>query len=76
MSQCQKFAQYFDGETGVITRPPESAGYVPFGDGVWRSAWFYASLIVLKRAWQLLFLALVAIPLSREVRRPPRRRLF
>lgn len=43
----QRYSQYFDAETGVILRPPESAGFEPFGDGVWRSSWFYASLIVI-----------------------------
>jgi hypothetical protein len=43
----QRYDQYFDPETGVIMRPPESAGFEPYGDGVWRSSWFYASLIVL-----------------------------
>jgi hypothetical protein len=43
----QRYDQYFDRETGVIMSPPESAGFNPFGDGVWRSSWFYASLIVI-----------------------------
>lgn len=46
----QQYAQYVDSETGVIKRP-ESVGVDwgdPFGDGVWRSAWFYASLIVIR----------------------------
>lgn len=43
----QRYAQYFDPETGIIMRPPESAGFEPFGDGVWRSSWFYASLLAI-----------------------------
>ena len=49
MSQ-QQYAQYVDSETYVIKRP-ESNGVDwgdPLGDGVWRSSWFYASLIVIR----------------------------
>ncbi|MDD5269390.1 MAG: hypothetical protein PHO08_20125 [Methylococcales bacterium] len=46
----QQYAQYVDSETYVIKRP-DSNGVNwgdPFGDGVWRSSWFYASLIVIR----------------------------
>lgn len=44
----QKYSQYIDAESGVVRRPEGTAWTDPFGDGVWRSAWFYASLIVIQ----------------------------
>src|SRR5262245_35421649 len=42
----QKYSQYLDPETGAITRP---AGWDdPFGDAVWRTSWFYSSLVVIR----------------------------
>jgi hypothetical protein len=42
----QKYNQYLDEESGVIKQPDPWGD--PFGDGVWRSAWFYSSLIILR----------------------------
>lgn len=42
----QEYSQYVDSESGVIKRPPGWAN--PFGDGVWRTSWFYASLIAIR----------------------------
>jgi hypothetical protein len=44
----QTYLQYVDEESNVIKRPQGEGWSDPFGDGVWRSSWFYASLIVLK----------------------------
>lgn len=43
----QKFGQYIDTETGVVKRP--EAWNDLFGDGVWRSSWFYASLLIIQK---------------------------
>lgn len=44
----QRYAQYIDQESAVVKRP-EGAGWSdPFGDGVWRSSWFYSSLLIIK----------------------------
>jgi hypothetical protein len=45
---AQTYSQYLDAETCVIKRPEGDGWSDPFGDSVWRSSWFYASLIVLK----------------------------
>jgi len=46
--QNQRYAQYIDAETAVVKRP-EGPGYDdPFGDGVWRSSWFYGSLLAIR----------------------------
>ncbi len=43
----QTYTQYIDVESAVVKRP-EGEGYDdPYGDGVWRSSWFYASLLVI-----------------------------
>jgi hypothetical protein len=47
MSQ-QKYVQYIDQESGVVKRPEGEGWSDPFGDGVWRSSWFYASLLVIQ----------------------------
>jgi hypothetical protein len=44
----QKYSQYVDEETAVVKRPEGRGWSDPFGDGVWRSSWFYASLLVIK----------------------------
>jgi hypothetical protein len=41
-------SQYLDSETAVMKRPEGEGWSDPFGDGVWRSSWFYASLVVIK----------------------------
>lgn len=43
----QQFSQYIDGETGVVKRPEGEGWSDPYGDGVWRSSWFYGSLLVI-----------------------------
>ncbi len=43
----QKCAQYIDDASGVVKKP-DAFDNDPFGDSVWRSSWFYASLILLK----------------------------
>jgi hypothetical protein len=43
----QKYIQYIDKETGVVKRPEGEGWTDPFGDGVWRSSWLYASLFVI-----------------------------
>jgi hypothetical protein len=44
----QTYRDYLDEETSVIKRPEGADWSDPFGDGVWRSSWFYASLILIK----------------------------
>jgi hypothetical protein len=43
----QTYNQYIDAENAVVRRP-EGDNWTdsPYGDGVWRSYWFYASLLV------------------------------
>lgn len=51
------YSQYLDQESGVIKRP-EPWGDV-FGDGVWRSSWFYASLLIIRSLAPQQYTALV-----------------
>ena len=44
----QKYAQYIDAESAVVKRPEGPGWDDPFGDGVWRSSWFYSSLLIVK----------------------------
>jgi hypothetical protein len=44
----QQYAQYIDQESAVVKRPEGSGWSDPFGDGVWRSSWFYSSLLIIK----------------------------
>lgn len=44
----QRYAQYIDAETGVVKRPEGEGWSDPFGDGVWRSSWFYGSLLAIR----------------------------
>src|SRR3954447_16487219 len=44
----QKYSQYVDRESAVVKRPEGSGWSDPFGDGVWRSSWFYSSLLAVK----------------------------
>lgn len=45
----QIYSQYIDAESAVVKRPEGGAWTdSPFGDGVWRSSWFYASLLVIR----------------------------
>lgn len=44
----QQYSQYIDGQTGVVKRPEGEGWTDPYGDGVWRSSWFYASLLVIR----------------------------
>jgi hypothetical protein len=44
----QRYSQYIDAESGVVKRPEGKGWSDAFGDGVWRSSWFYASLLILK----------------------------
>jgi hypothetical protein len=44
----QKYAQYIDADSAVIKRPEGTGWSDPFGDGVWRSSWFYSSLLIIK----------------------------
>ena len=46
--QGQRYSQYVDDETGVVKKPERDGFDDPFGDGVWRSSWFYASLLVIQ----------------------------
>ncbi len=42
----QQYNQYLDSESGLMIKPEPWSD--PFGDGVWRSSWFYSSLIILR----------------------------
>ena len=45
----QKYGQYVDQESGIVKRPEGGEwNDSPYGDGVWRSAWFYASVLVIR----------------------------
>jgi hypothetical protein len=45
----QTYSQYIDTESAVVKRPEVGAWTdSPFGDGVWRSSWLYASLLVIR----------------------------
>lgn len=44
----QKYSQYIDAESAVVKRPEGEGWSDPFGDGVWRSSWFYASLLIIQ----------------------------
>jgi hypothetical protein len=44
----QQYRQYIDQESAVVKRPEGPGWSDPFGDGVWRSSWFYSSLLVIK----------------------------
>src|SRR5437773_1314708 len=44
MALSAKIGDYIDPATSVVTNPYEN----PFDDSVWRSSWFYASLLVLR----------------------------
>jgi len=44
----QKYSQYIDAESAVVKRPEGPGWSDPFGDGVWRSSWFYSSLLIIK----------------------------
>jgi hypothetical protein len=44
MSVSMKVGDYIDPATGVVRNPFEN----PFGDSVWRSSWFYSSLMIIK----------------------------
>ncbi len=44
----QRYVQYVDPETGVMMRPSSHGFVEPFGDGVWRSSWFYSALLLIK----------------------------
>ena len=48
MADSQKYVQYLDAETAVVKRPEGPGWDDPFGDGVWRSSWFYSSLLIIK----------------------------
>lgn len=42
------YRRYVDEESAVVKRPEGDGWSDPFGDGVWRSSWFYASLLVIR----------------------------
>lgn len=44
----QRFSQYIDNESGVVKKPEGSGWDDAFGDGVWRSSWFYSSMLIIK----------------------------
>ncbi len=44
----QKYSQYIDPESAVVKRPEGEGWSDPYGDGVWRSSWFYASLLIIQ----------------------------
>ena len=44
----QRYSQYVDAETAVVKRPEGPGWSDPFGDGVWRTSWFYSSLLIIK----------------------------
>ncbi len=44
----QQYGQYIDQESGVVKRPEGPGWTDPFGDGVWRSSWFFSSLLIIK----------------------------
>src|SRR5690242_16994549 len=46
-SEPQRYAQYIDAESAVVKRPEGEGWDDPFGDGVWRSSWFYACLLAI-----------------------------
>ena len=46
LTMSQSFSQYIDSESGVVKKP--DGWEDPYGDGVWRSSWFYATLLILK----------------------------
>jgi hypothetical protein len=56
----QLYSQYIDAESGVIKRPEGQGWDDPFGDGVWRTSWFYSSLLILKGKDAALFASLIA----------------
>jgi hypothetical protein len=47
-ADAQRCSQYIDAESGVVKRPEREGWTDPYGDGVWRSSWFYASLLVIR----------------------------
>lgn len=47
-SDSQVYLQYIDNESGVVKRPEGTGWDDPFGDGVWRSSWFYSSLLIIR----------------------------
>ncbi len=52
---AQSYSQYIDAETGVVKRPEGEGWADPYGDGVWRSSWFYASLLAIRSKDQALY---------------------
>ena len=54
-SNNQKYSQYIDNESGVVKKPEGPDWDDPFGDGVWRTSWFYSSLLVMKAKDQKTF---------------------
>ncbi len=53
-----QYIEYLDQESGLIMRPPSWSN--PFGDGVWRSSWFHASMLVIRALAPQQHAALVA----------------
>ncbi len=51
----QKYSQYIDAESAVVKKPEGQGWEDPFGDGVWRSSWFYSSLLSIKAKDQLTY---------------------
>ncbi|QEH39278.1 hypothetical protein OJF2_78930 (plasmid) [Aquisphaera giovannonii] len=48
VATTERFAQYLDPESGVVTKP-EGEGWDDFyGDAVWRSSWLFASLLAIR----------------------------
>src|SRR3990170_290310 len=43
----QQYSRYIDQESAVVKRPEGPGWSDPFGDGVWRSSWFYGSLLII-----------------------------
>jgi len=43
-----KYQQYIDKASGVVMKPDKDGFDDPYGDGVWRSSWFYGSLLIIK----------------------------
>jgi hypothetical protein len=44
----QTYKQYIDQESAVVKKPEGEGWSDAYGDGVWRSSWFYASLLVIR----------------------------
>jgi hypothetical protein len=53
-----QYREYFDQESGLIKRPASWGN--PFGDGVWRSSWFHASMLVIRALAPQHYAALLA----------------